>query len=366
MQTDLLAWLRWVLIPNLGLKRSHQLLNLIDSPQALFLHPDRWPLPDSVKQTIREMNLLGEQHPIHRRAVEQCRWAEADRHHLILPMDDHYPEKLTHIEDAPLILWGVGDPTLLNNTQVGIVGSRHASHNALRHTKVISRDLARAGVTLTSGGAKGVDAACHQAAVDQQGTTIAVLGCGVDVIYPKVNRTLFSDIRQQGLILSEYPLGTQPKPGHFPRRNRLISALSDIVVVIEAATQSGSLITASHALDQGKDIFAMPGDIGNPNCAGCHQLIRDGAYILTSAEDLLQHLNWRADTHTKRANNSAPELTPVQQQIVQVLQCDQLPLDSLAHQLNLAVHQLLEPILELELSGLIEQQPGGYTLCDIA
>ena len=366
MNSDTLAWLRWVLIPSLGLKRSNQLLNLVDSPESLFLHPDRWPLPDSIKQTIREMNLLGEQHPVHRRALEQLRWAEAQQHHLILPTDDAYPEKLAVIEDAPLVLWAIGNPLLMQETQVGIVGSRHASHNALRHAKSLSRSLADAGLVITSGGAKGIDAVCHQATLDKNGHTIAILGCGIDVVYPKINRSLFNDIKQRGLLLSEYPLGTQPRPGHFPRRNRLISALSDIIVVVEAALKSGSLVTAAHALEHGKDIFAMPGDIGNPNCEGCHQLIRDGAFLLTSAQDIIEHLNWQSGSIFCAPARSYEHLTPVQKQIVQILQCDQFPLDTLAHHLNLAVHQLLEPILELELSGIIEQLPGGYTLCDIA
>jgi DNA processing protein len=366
MPNDNLAWLRWVLIPQLGLKRSHQLLNIIDSPQALFLHPDRWPLPDSIKQSIREMNLLGEQHPIHRRALEQLQWAEQNNHQLIVHTDEQYPNQLSVIEDAPLVFWAVGKAELLHSKQVGIVGSRHASHNAERHARSISRDLALAGLTITSGGAKGIDANAHQSSLDQQGNTVAVLGCGVDVVYPKVNRTLFSNISQHGLLLSEYPLGTQPRPGHFPRRNRLISALSDVIVVVEAALKSGSLVTASHALDQGKDIFAMPGDIGNPNSEGCHRLIQDGAFLLSSADDILRHLDWHACTSATTNELPMQNLTPVQQQILSALQSAQQPIDMLAHILGLAVHQLLEPILELEMNGVIEQQPGGYTLCDIA
>jgi DNA processing protein len=146
----------------------------------------------------------------------------------------------------------------------------------------------------------------------------------------------------------------------------LISALSDIVVVVEAALKSGSLVTASHALDQCKDIFAMPGDIGNPNSEGCHRLIQDGAYLLSTADDILKHLDWHACTQSTSIGAAPQDLTPVQQQIFTTLQSSQQPIDMLAHLLGLAVHQLLEPILEMEMSGIIEQQPGGYTLCDIA
>lgn len=362
MLSDKLAWLRWVLVPQLGLKRSQTLLSLVDSPQALFLHPERWPLPAGVKQTIKEMNLLGEQHPIHRRALEQLRWADNQpQHHLIFPGDSAYPTQLEAIDNAPLVLWGKGSLDALTTTQIGVVGSRHASANAIRHAKSISQDLANAGLTITSGGAKGIDAASHQAAVEASASTIAVLGCGVDVIYPKVNRRLFQQIEERGLLLSEYPLGTQPKPGHFPRRNRLISALSDIIIVVEAALKSGSLITAQHALEQGKDIFAMPGDIGNPNSEGCHRLIQDGAYLLSDAKQLLQHLNWSDSTFTE-SHAEHPGLTALQSRILHCLQCGQRPLESLAFELNTSVHSLLEPLLEMELNGVIEQLPGGYAL----
>ena len=368
MLSDELAWLRWVLIPNLGLKRSHQLLNLIDSPQALFLTPDRWPLPESVRATLREMNLLGEQHPVHRRALEQLSWRDQhDSHHLLFPDHPDMPTTLSELYDAPLVLWVKGERSVLNQTQVGLVGSRHASPNALRHARTLSQHLSEAGLVVTSGGAKGIDTACHSAVVSRNGATIAVLGCGIDVVYPKNNRQLFEDIARDGCLVSEYPLGTTPRPGHFPRRNRLISALSAVVGVIEASPKSGSLITAMHALEQGRDVFAMPGDIGNPNSAGCHQLIQEGASLLCSADDILKHLDWR--------NNSAPsassrltidDLTPVQHSILETLSSDQHPLDMLAYHLQVPAHQLLEPVLELELRGLIEQLPGGYTLCDIA
>lgn len=362
MPTDTLAWLRWVLIPNLGLKRSQELLNYIDSPESLFLHPDRWQLPNGIKQTIREMNHLGEQHPVHRRALEQLQWAEQDNHNLISFDDDSYPNQLNTIDDFPLMLWARGRPDLLHSQQVAIVGSRSASANALRHTQNISAYLCRAGLAVTSGGALGVDTAAHQAAMREDGATIAILGCGVDTVYPKSNRQLFNSMSEKGLILSEYPLGTSPKAGHFPRRNRLISALSDVIIVIEAALKSGTLITAQHALEQGKDIFALPGDIGNPNNAGCHKLIQEGAQLLSDPEDIIDHLRLQPDHCENRISRQLDHLNPIQKQILILLQQDITPLESLAHELAVNASQLLEPILELELEGLIEQHPGGYVL----
>ncbi len=366
MHSDTLCWLRWVLVPNLGLKRSQTLLNLIDSPASLFLHPDRLPLPERIKFTIREMNLMGEQHPIHRRALEQLEWAESTDNHLITLANEHYPNALHQIDDSPLVLWAKGNLKALDKTQIAIVGSRDASPNALRHTKDISCQLAVQSLAITSGGAKGIDTACHQAVIEQKGSTIAVFGCGIDVVYPKTNRSLFQAITKQGLLLSEYPLGTQPRPGHFPRRNRLISALSAVVIIIEASVDSGTLITARHALEQGKDIFALPGDINNPNTHGCHKLIQEGAYLLSSAQDILEHLQWQHQTIHSRSQLDTSHLNLLQQQIIEQLKYGITPIDGLSHQLSVAAHQLLEPVLELELAGYIEQHPGGYILCHIA
>ncbi|MDO7644696.1 MAG: DNA-processing protein DprA [Reinekea forsetii] len=366
MHSDTLAWLRWVLVPQLGLKRSHTLLNLVDSPADLFRHPERWPLPEAVKVTLRAMHRLGEQHPIHRQALDQLRWAEQANHQLISLADSAYPPNLNQIHDAPLMLWGIGDTSLLQAPQIALVGSRHASPGALSHAHRLAADLARAGLVVTSGGALGIDSASHRGALAVQGGTIAVLGCGVDVGYPKPNKALFASLASQGLLLSEHPLGTQPRPGHFPRRNRLISALAELVVVVEATLNSGSLVTAQHGLDQGKDIFAMPGDIGNPNTAGCHRLIQDGAYLLADAKDILRHLKFQQHPSPQAEPIALDHLSPLQQKIMALLRFGILPLDGLAHHLELAVHQLLEAILELELEGLIEQQPGGYTLSDIA
>ncbi|TCS43892.1 DNA-processing protein DprA [Reinekea marinisedimentorum] len=365
MPTNPLAWLRWVLIPNFGLKKCHDLLNYIDSPESLFLHPDRWPLSASVRRTVLEMNHLGEQHPVHRRALQQLEWAEQPGHCLVSIEDDAYPHTFQALVDAPLLIWGKGNPDVLNNKQIGIVGSRAASANALRHTANISACLAGNGLTITSGGATGVDSASHQAALDAQGKTIAVLGCGVDIVYPKHNRQLFDSISRNGMVISEYPLGTQPKPGHFPRRNRIISALSEAIIVIEAGLKSGTLTTAQHALEQGKDIFVLPGDIANPNNAGSHKLIQEGAFLLAEPRDVLEFLHMKPDFNLAAQQADLSHLSPLQQQILATLQIEPKPLEGLAHDLSEPMHQLLEPILELELEGLIEQHPGGYALSSL-
>jgi DNA processing protein len=364
MSNDTLAWLRWVLVPGLGVKRSHELMAHIDSPSSLFLHPDRWPLPDSIKTVLKQMARLGEQHPVHRRALEQINWqAEADNHHLIALADPRYPALLSEIHDSPLMLWVKGDANLLSTPQVGIVGSRSASPNARNHARALAKSLCQYDKTVTSGGASGIDKACHEGALDANGKTIAVFGCGIDQVYPKSHRDLFEAISTTGALVSEHPLGTSPKPGHFPRRNRIISGLSEAIVVVEAALKSGSLVTAQHALEQGRDVYAMPGDILNPNSAGCHQLIRDGAYLLTDAKDIVEFGRSVGATDTLTLPS---HLNPVQLQIISLLKTAHLPIERLSHELSIAAHQLLEPLLELELEGLIEQHPGGYVYSGFA
>lgn len=362
MPSDTLAWLRWVLIPGFGLKKCHDLLNYIDSPESLFKYPERWPISAGVRKTVLEMNHLGEQHPVHRRAIEQLEWAEQEGSLLVCLDNDHYPSGFQAIADAPLVLWAKGNTELLESPQVGIVGSRNASANAIRHTRSISAQLAATNLTITSGGAAGVDTASHEAALSSHGKTVAVLGCGVDVTYPKRNRDLFKAIHRDGLAISEYPLGTQPKPGHFPRRNRIISALSEVIIVIEAALKSGTLTTAQHALDQGKDIFVLPGDIANPNNAGSHKLIQDGAFLLSQASDVLDYLQMKPGSAVQESVLDLDYLSPLQKQIIEAIRIEPMPLEGISHALSEPIHHLLEPILELELEGIIDQHPGGYAL----
>ncbi|MHA7878784.1 MAG: DNA-processing protein DprA [Saccharospirillum sp.] len=362
MQDERLLWLKWVLTPGLGIRRCHQLLNLIDAPESLFTHPEKWPLPPALKQRLREIHHLGEQHPVHREACAQLDWARQQGHHLVSFRCDVYPPLLSHTEEAPLMLWVHGDPNLLSLPQVGMVGSRNATLSARRTAEDLAADITRTGLVVTSGGAAGIDSCAHQGALGEGGHTVAVLGCGVDVAYPKANRSLFQSITGNGgALVSEYPLGTQPKAGHFPRRNRIISGMSQAVIVVEAAERSGSLITAQHAMEQGRDVYALPGDVNNPNSRGCHQLIQQGAYLLTEARDLLPSLQPGYDLPDRKPlEPDMSNMPETQRQLLSLLSLDPQPLDVLSDQLDCASHQLLEPLLELELAGWIEHQPGGY------
>jgi DNA processing protein len=364
-----LHWLCWVLTPGMGLKRCHQLLDRVDDPLDLFRYAHRWPLPLAIKQTLKDIHRLGDQHPVYRRALEQMRWQEQENCHLVSLQCAAYPEKLTHIADPPLMLWVRGNPGLMTQLQFSVVGSRNASLSARKNARCFGQSISEAGYVVTSGGAAGIDACAHEGALQGSGQTLAVLGCGVDVVYPTQNAGLFGQIIRHGALVSEHPLGTQPRPGHFPRRNRIISGLSDAIIVVEAAERSGSLITAQHALEQGRDVYALPGDIGNPNTAGCHRLIQDGAMLLTGIEDLLH--SDRTNTQSSYATQSPPavrgpcpslnpELPELQTTLLALLSSEPQPLDVLSDYLECASQTLLEPLLELELAGWIQQQPGGY------
>ena len=206
--------------------------------------------------------------------------------------DVHYPARLNHLNDPPETLYCAGNAALLQLPMIAIVGSRSASLGGLQNAGYFARGLAKAGLLVISGLARGVDGAAHCAALDvaSGSATLAVCGTGLDLVYPPEHLSLANKIRQQGLLISEFPLGIGPKASHFPRRNRLIAALSLGVVVIEAANKSGSLITAKLAVELGREVFAVPGQINNPLSAGCHQLIQQGAKLVCRPQEVLEEL----------------------------------------------------------------------------
>lgn len=247
--------------------------------------------------------LFSEQIP---RQVEQAlAWRLQAQHHIVSYEDDAYPSQLLTFEDAPLLLYGLGDWDWVSRPQVAMVGSRKASKVGLAIAKDFAREMAQKGLTVTSGLASGIDAAAHEGGLSEIGKTIAVVGTGLDRIYPASNRALGQKIVEQGLMISEFALGTQPKPHHFPLRNRIISGLSKGVLVVEAALNSGSLITAKLALEQGKEIFAVPGSIHNPNAKGCHQLIKQGAKLVESGLDIYEELIGLVGDEVPSASNQS-------------------------------------------------------------
>ena len=274
-----------------------------------------------------------------------------------LALDDgRYPRALAEIFDPPLVLWLGGQFEALGGPAVAVVGSRAASPYALEVAERLGSDLAARGVTVVSGLARGVDSAAHRGALAGGGKTIAVLGSGVDVIYPAEHDALAEAIRARGAVISELAPGTPPRPFHFPRRNRLISGLSLAVVVVEASEDSGSLITAECALEQGRDVMAVPGSVLSGRNRGSHALLKDGAKVVESADDVLEELQvaWPAEASASAADR--PTDDPV---LRHMTAGDAFDLDGLAQASGIDRVKLLTRLLELELAGAVRRVGGG-------
>ncbi|MDY0191238.1 MAG: DNA-processing protein DprA [Desulfuromonas sp.] len=273
--------------------------------------------------------------------------------------DKDYPSQLRTIHDPPALLYIRGE--LPQARYFAIVGSRHATPDGARFAREIAGQLSEYNICIVSGLARGIDAAAHIGAMQGQGSTVAVLGCGIDRVYPAKNRDLFKQIEQQGAIISEYPPGTEPHAGHFPARNRIISGLSEGALIVEAADNSGSLLTADFALDQGRDVYAAPGSVYNANCQGNFQLLKQGAILVTATKDILQNLNIAEQVVARQSplNYSAAQLNEKQKIVLNILQPTPLHLDQLAQQSGLTPMDVSAIVLHLELEGLASALPGG-------
>lgn len=296
-------------------------------------------------------------------------WQQQSHCHIVTQSSELYPSLLRTIPDAPPLLYVMGEPAQLHNPQLAIVGSRKPSKYGEAATQNLVKDCVAAGYTITSGLAHGIDGCAHQATLLSGGVTVAVMGRGLDKIYPVRHTTLAQNILDnQGVLVSEFPLTDAPKPQNFPRRNRIISGLSIGTLVVEAKIKSGSLITAKLALDQGKEVFAVPGSIFNELSAGCHHLIQDGATLVNSAEDIINQFAFSApqlSTPTKAAGNiaSAPtidaDLSPEAQSILDVMSVDPVTIDTLHQTTGLTVERLSAMLLSLELDDYVAADGSG-------
>ena len=282
---------------------------------------------------------------------------------VIVPGDPDYPALLRDIPDPPPVLFGRGNHSLLLRPAAAIVGSRDHSSYGAAACRTLAGAAAAAGVVIVSGMARGLDAVAHTAALDAGGATIGVLGNGFGVIYPAANRTLYERVASEGLLLSEFPPGERPHVGSFPRRNRLISGLSRVTVVVEAAIGSGALITAGAALDQGREVIAVPGNITSPLSAGSNRLIRDGAAPALEPADLLQHFPELAASPSRPAIQPAsrplPEaLSQEERELAGLLGPNPIHPDELANRFKRPIGEVLGLISGLEIAGVIEQCPG--------
>jgi DNA processing protein len=269
--------------------------------------------------------------------------------------DDGYPALLREIIDPPLALHFRGDLTLLCRPCVAVVGSRKASPYGVNAAQILARTLAAAGAVIVSGLARGIDAAAHEAALESAGSTVAVLGTGIDVVYPRSNARLFRDIEKKGLVLSEFAPGTPPLPEHFPVRNRVISGLCSGTVIVEATGRSGSLITARMAAEQGREVFAVPGSIFGRGTEGTHRLIQYGAKLVHDANDVIEELPGLAKV---AVSNPEPE-EPLRDVLAALSRDDATHIDALAARLARTTSVVSESLLQLELGGWIRALPGG-------
>lgn len=297
-----------------------------------------------------------------RREVEQdIHWLQAKEHHLILLQDDDYPACLKQIHDPPFFLFGAGDRSVLTRytDRVAIVGARKASQYALKQAMSIAETLARQSVLVVSGLALGIDAAAHEGALAAGAATVAVLGTGCDQIYPKRHWRLAERIRENGLVLSEFPLRSQARPSNFPRRNRIVTGLSKATVVVEAALKSGSLISAKLALAEGREVMAVPGLVTNQQARGCHQLIRDGALLIESGGDVLKELGI-GPGDTLELSLGVQGLTTDQESLLELLAAGPVSMDALLLERELSVEDLTVAIVMLEVMGLVHSEGGRF------
>ena len=280
------------------------------------------------------------------------RWLDEDAHHLVAWGEDDYPEVLAQIPGPPLVLYVNGDVDALHLPALAIIGSRNPTQGGIRNAHDFAQHLASHGFAIVSGMAQGIDAAAHQGALDGGGKTVAFLGTGIDRVYPARNRELAHAIATNGALVSEYPLGTPPERWRFPERNRLISGLSLGAVVVEAARRSGSLITARLAADQGREVFALPGSIHNALARGCHRLIRQGAKLVETADDIITELG-PLTGHLRQAVDD--EYAGLRR----YLSHDPISIDELEKCSGLTIDQLSSMLLILELHGEVESLSGG-------
>ena len=287
-------------------------------------------------------------------ATAAMRWLERPGQHLLMWDDPGYPALLAEIPDPPPLLFVAGNAALVDKPQLAIVGSRRATPSALGTAAAFSRSLAKAGFVITSGLALGIDGVAHQAAIDADGETIGLLGTGLENLYPQRHRTLARSMLEKGsALISEFPLDAGPLPGNFPRRNRIISGLSLGVLVVEASLASGSLITAKLAAEQGREVYAIPGSIHHPGAKGCHQLIRDGALLVESIEQILDSLRGWQNL------SPAPVDKPAHPLVALLLAAPQTS-EALANSSGQPLAKVLAALTELELDGLVCNQAGRW------
>lgn len=323
-------------------------------------------------EVLMEFRRQGEACALVQQVRRDLEWLNSRGIHVLDTDSEHYPRLLREVSRAPALLYVWGDPKVLSLPQMAVVGSRNPTPTGRENAATFATDLAAKGITITSGLALGVDAAAHQGALSANGKTVAVLGTGIDQIYPQRNRQLAEQIvASGGAVVSEFPLGTEPQPANFPQRNRIISGLCFGVLVVEAAIKSGSLITARYALQQDREVFAIPGSIHSPLSRGCHLLIKDGAKLVETAQDIIDEvrgflaLKWE-ESHSQRNNTTmlpaAELITSGNEDVILAhMDLDPVTVDKLAERTGLGIGELMASLLTMEVKGLVGNMGNGYT-----
>ena len=363
-------WLRLACTPGIGAALGARLIEHHGTPERVLAAGDaRWRelgVPAPARAALAE--------PDSARTDETERWLAEPDHHFITRTHPHYPDALAELSPAPSWIYGLGDTELLTYPAIAIVGSRNPTPAGLEAARAFGAALARAGLVIVSGLARGIDAAAHEGALAADGMTIAVCGTGLDRVYPAMHKNLAERIAASGLLLSEFALGTQPTRGNFPRRNRIIAGLCTATLVVEAARASGSLITARMASQAGRDVFALPGSIHNPLARGCHQLIRDGAKLVETTEHILEDIAGvldgyrlhRADDDVADKNQPGPQDSDAEADdhatLLAALGHAPARVDELVARTGWSADAVSSTLLILELQGRVLAGPGGaYT-----
>jgi DNA processing protein len=351
---DIAAWLRLLQAPGLGRESARRLLASFASPQAVLGASAA--AVRAVAGPAAASGLTGEPPTtLPGLIASTLAWLDSgDGRSIVTLGDPAYPPALLHTADPPLLLYAQGRLELLQARCIGVVGSRNPTAQGSDNARAFGAALSRAGFTVVSGMALGIDGAAHYGGLEGPGSTVAVVGTGLDRIYPSRHRSLAHRIASEGLLLSEFSLGTPPLPENFPQRNRLIAGLSLGTLVVEAALQSGSLITARLALEAGRDVFAIPGSIHSPQSRGCHALVKQGAKLVERVEDILEELNASSPAAPPAVEAPSPE-----DPVLDALGHDPATLDALTNRCGWDAASLNARLLELELDGLVSRLPGG-------
>lgn len=367
---EYVGWLALALTPGLGARTAGKLLREFGSPDEIFSASltslEAKQLPAAVAQAIHSRGPLSD-------AARELAQAQAAGCRLLTWDEPEYPSRLREIYDPPPLLYVKGNAGLLNRHLISMVGARRPTPYGNQMAMRLAKDLADRGLVVVSGAARGIDASAHRGALNSAGgATIGVLGCGIDVVYPKENKKIFEEIEQRGAIISEFPMGTFPAPQNFPIRNRIIAGMSLGVVVVEGAQYSGSLITARLAIEFGREVYGVPGNATQPSSFGPNQLIKQGAKLVTGWEDVVEELPTpvRAElmpvenvSHAERAALVEETLGPAERPLYDLLSLDEARhVDELVEISGLSSSEVLAALFDLELKGVVRQLPGKQFL----